>query len=428
MPETVYISSTFNDLKDFRQGIFECTRQLGDYYRTLGMEDYTAEDIHFVERCQNDVAACDVYILLLGNRYGYLPKGFDKSITELEYETALACQQQGKQMEILVFKVGDFCKTYNYQEQSETYIEYNQDFLDRVSERSSPKPFDSKAELQLQVSHALMKRLFRQLKNGSKIIAPDRDAVLCYCDRTTAITSLKRNVLLKGKRIFFLQGDRMNDYPGGIVKRFAKYSLGSQNKIEPMLSITGLADYCDSDNSYESIFINILEYINRPVTLQNIEIKGFLKELSLVKSNKVIFPFYYNSRTDEEFESFKDFLCFLNSLFEAYGQEKQDYELYIIIISYQKTPDKEMVDSLLANHAKLKDLALQVGKLPPVSRDDIVDWIEAFITSMEISPTVYNAYFNGKEEETYYMQEVNVRLGQLIEDLQNGSEKILSII
>lgn len=428
MPETVYISSTYNDLKDFRRAIIDCVRMLGDHYRTVSMEDYNAEDIHFAQKCQDDVAACDVYILLLGNRYGYLPKGCDKSITEIEYEKALACQQQGKQMEILVFKVGEFCKKYDYQEQSEKFIQYNQDFLDRVSERLSPKPFDSEAELQLQVSHALMKRLFKQLKNGTKIIVPDKDAVLCYCDRTATITSLKRNVLLKGKRLFFLQGDRMNDYPGGIVKRFARYSLGSQNKIEPMLSITGLADSCDADNSNEPILMNILEYINRPATLENIELTGFLKELALLKSSKVILPFYYNSKTDEDGESLIQFLCFLTNLFERYTGEKREYELYIIIILYQKTPDKDAIDTLLNNHASLKNLALQVGKLPFVSRDDIVDWIESFITGMEASPTVYNTYFDVGGTEEFYMQEVNIRLGHLMEDLQNGSEKITSII
>ena len=295
MPESVYISSTYEDLKNFRQATINCVVSLADYYTPVSMEFYDAEDVHFVQKCERDVEACKIYILILGKRYGYIPKGFTKSITEIEYEKALECKKNGKQIEILVFKVGDFCKNYKYEEHDKKFIEYNNNFLDEVKERLSPKPFDSEAELQLQVSYALMKRLFKLISTGEKLVLPDKDAVLCYCDRKTVITSLKLNVLLKHKRIFFLQGNRMTDYPGGIVKRFAKYSLGSFNKIEPLLNVTNLSTSCDAGNSYTSVIYNILEYINRPASLENVVIKGFVEELGLLKSSKVILPFYYDS-------------------------------------------------------------------------------------------------------------------------------------
>ena len=84
MPESVYISSTFNDLKSFRQAIINCIVSLGDHYKPVSMEFYDAEDMSFVKKCLTDVEACDIYILILGDRYGYKPKGFDQSITELE--------------------------------------------------------------------------------------------------------------------------------------------------------------------------------------------------------------------------------------------------------------------------------------------------------------------------------------------------------
>ena len=169
MPESVYISSTFNDLKNFRQAIINCIVSLGDYYKPVSMEFYDAEDAHFVKKCLDDVEACNIYILILGKRYGYIPKGFTKSITELEYDKARDCQRAGKLKEILVFKVGDLCNTYTYKEGDPNFIKYQSAFVDEVNERLSPKTFESEAELSLQVSHSLMKRLFKLIRTGEKI-------------------------------------------------------------------------------------------------------------------------------------------------------------------------------------------------------------------------------------------------------------------
>src|SRR5688500_3019290 len=143
MPESVYISSTYQDLKIFRQAIINCVVSLVDYYKPVSMEFYDAEDVHFVKKCQSDVEACNIYILILGKRYGYIPKGFTKSITELEYERAVLCKEKGIPMEILVFNVGDLCNTYKYDEKDERFSDYQQEFLDEVKEKLSPKPFDS---------------------------------------------------------------------------------------------------------------------------------------------------------------------------------------------------------------------------------------------------------------------------------------------
>lgn len=39
--------------------------------------------------CLSDVAACDLYIGIFAWRYGYIPPGEDRSITELEYRHAV---------------------------------------------------------------------------------------------------------------------------------------------------------------------------------------------------------------------------------------------------------------------------------------------------------------------------------------------------
>ena len=63
---TVYVSSTFIDLKGHRAALkiaLEKTR-----YDVDCMEKYTAFDERPLDRCLADVAAADVYVLLIAHR------------------------------------------------------------------------------------------------------------------------------------------------------------------------------------------------------------------------------------------------------------------------------------------------------------------------------------------------------------------------
>lgn len=52
------------------------------------MESYSADERSVRESCLADVESCDLYIGILGRRYGFIPPGQARSITELEYEKA----------------------------------------------------------------------------------------------------------------------------------------------------------------------------------------------------------------------------------------------------------------------------------------------------------------------------------------------------
>jgi tetratricopeptide (TPR) repeat protein len=82
----VYLSSTYQDLVGFRRKVDEALRQLG--YHVVAMEAYVAADARPVDQCVADVRASDVYVGVFAWRYGFVPPGHDRSITELEYEEA----------------------------------------------------------------------------------------------------------------------------------------------------------------------------------------------------------------------------------------------------------------------------------------------------------------------------------------------------
>ncbi len=99
---TVYLSSSYVDLKAHREAVYKALNQLSGV-KVIAMEDYVARDDRPLAACLADVAACDVYVGLFAWRYGFVPGGDEnpdgRSITELEFEAA-----QGKPRLVFVLK------------------------------------------------------------------------------------------------------------------------------------------------------------------------------------------------------------------------------------------------------------------------------------------------------------------------------------
>ena len=88
---TIYLSSTYEDLKDYRRVVFDALHKSG--YQVIAMEDYVATDQRPVDKCLKDVEQADIYIGLFAFRYGYIPPPQHSnpdgwSITELEFRHA----------------------------------------------------------------------------------------------------------------------------------------------------------------------------------------------------------------------------------------------------------------------------------------------------------------------------------------------------
>ncbi|MEJ2405362.1 MAG: SUMF1/EgtB/PvdO family nonheme iron enzyme [Candidatus Thiodiazotropha sp.] len=88
---TIYLSSTYTDLKEYRKTVFDALRQSG--YQVIAMEDYVAKDERPLQACLDDVDRADIYVGLFAFRYGYIPSvehgnPESLSITELEFRRA----------------------------------------------------------------------------------------------------------------------------------------------------------------------------------------------------------------------------------------------------------------------------------------------------------------------------------------------------
>ena len=87
----VFVSSTYTDLRDERQAAVEAILTAG--HIPAGMELFAAGDESQMNVIKRWIDESDVYLLILGGRYGSLEAKSKKSYIHLEYEYALA---QGK--------------------------------------------------------------------------------------------------------------------------------------------------------------------------------------------------------------------------------------------------------------------------------------------------------------------------------------------
>ena len=95
----IYVSSTYLDLQEYRAHVERVIRRMG--HTDVTMEYYVAEDTRPVAKCLADVTACDLYVGIFAWRYGYIPAGQDKSVTEQEYRKAI---ELGKPCFIFILK------------------------------------------------------------------------------------------------------------------------------------------------------------------------------------------------------------------------------------------------------------------------------------------------------------------------------------
>ncbi len=82
----VFISLTYIDLKDYRQKAIEIINR----YKCvpLAMEFFMAQPEEPTRVYEKEIKECDILLGIYAHRYGFTPKGQEKSITQQEYELA----------------------------------------------------------------------------------------------------------------------------------------------------------------------------------------------------------------------------------------------------------------------------------------------------------------------------------------------------
>jgi hypothetical protein len=83
---SVFISSTSEDLSDYREAAIEVCQRQGMF--PVAMEHFAAMSAGATAGSRSKLSGCDLYVGFYAYRYGYIEPGYDRSVTELEFDYA----------------------------------------------------------------------------------------------------------------------------------------------------------------------------------------------------------------------------------------------------------------------------------------------------------------------------------------------------
>ena len=141
----VFLSSTSKDLIEEREAVTNVLHEMVNI-KPVVMENFTADGRETDLYCDELAGKCDVFILLVGSRYGSVPPGNSLSYTEIEYNAAIKANR-----DILVFYRAD---PEPCGESGDLKNSFDR-FRKKALENRMAAPFNSPRELALEVSLAL---------------------------------------------------------------------------------------------------------------------------------------------------------------------------------------------------------------------------------------------------------------------------------
>ncbi len=148
----ICISSTFIDLIEYRNVALEVC----DIFKVqqLVMEIMFSKTETPVEASLELVRNCDIYICILGKRYGTIPTEYEKSITNLEYEEAVSLSKP-----IHIFILDDSNKEEKLQK-----------FINEIKQKHVYSLVKDKHDFRSKLLNTLRQNHFKELKIDSQFL------------------------------------------------------------------------------------------------------------------------------------------------------------------------------------------------------------------------------------------------------------------
>lgn len=160
MKRSVFISSTYEDLKEYRRKAWEVLRTFAADIR--GMEEFGARKEAALETCLAEVDQSDVFVGIIGFRLGSVDESSGKSFTQREYERAYELRK-----ELLIYLMDERTALIPAQfvDRDERHLKL-EDFKRLLRDRHTVATFGSAEDLE--------KRLQKDL---ARILTPQQSAI-----------------------------------------------------------------------------------------------------------------------------------------------------------------------------------------------------------------------------------------------------------
>jgi hypothetical protein len=173
----VYVSSTIADLTEERRAVLDWLRLA----RHQAVDSYLPDSDTVRQSCLEDVAACDLYVLILGHRYGFQPAEDNpegQSITHLEFRRAGECGIP--RVALLRTSLPDV-RLSDLQDPARTPLVLA--FRDEVARQVRPAEFSDLKGLIQGLSTGIQCALDRQAKRDQRQVGPAAARVLRLAPR-----------------------------------------------------------------------------------------------------------------------------------------------------------------------------------------------------------------------------------------------------
>ena len=424
----VYISSTYQDLKEHRKQVIEFfnKKTIKENFDLLSMEGYVADDIEPAMECIEDVKDCDIYILILANRYGFIPPKSNPgeiSVTEIEYNTAAADPQKT----ILAFFADETDPQFTPDNDADEALREKKKnkliaFKTRVREArlTHPEPFVSSYHLTLQVAESLMRRSF---------LAYRLDATRAYCcDRVPQFSRFLMARTGNPFKTIIIYGDR-KELGLNLINRFNIFTLdleedAIQNQLVSFEDFLVSEDYAQNRNSL-LVYIYDKFFPNNP--LQEVSVNSFLTAFKMPAMPLV---FVINCDASMFEDNQMGFIkTFVEELYQA-TQQQAPPRIYLFLNIEDNTRSTILEQQLkqlqqLPNQQKYLSVLPRLQSLSPQL---IKTWIINYITpspgrAEELMDTCFSNLCTPLS-----MFEADKKIHALITEINNNNADILKII
>jgi hypothetical protein len=146
----IFISGTYLDLQEHRKGVRDQLERMRSDH--IDMELFGSHDPDATATSLAELERCNIYLGIIGHRYGQIASDGKRSITECEYDRAFERSQRGR-MRLLVYLADEHSAPVPDALREEDHLHQKQvDFRKRLRLRHKPQVFKSPSDLALWVA------------------------------------------------------------------------------------------------------------------------------------------------------------------------------------------------------------------------------------------------------------------------------------
>lgn len=449
----VYISSTYIDLKDHRKAVRDFFGKFRDKFEVISMEDYVADSELPVDKCVEDVNRCDFYILILANRYGFIPgdpatfNNQDKiSVTHSEYLAA----KEAKTKKIFAFFADNTSGFETDNDADEEVRKTKAGKLKNLKEDvrnnylTHPESFNSSYQLALMVAESMMKageKYADLLLQGAKQLIDrfiNQDRIYCL-DRIPQFNRYL-NSRIENKCPFkpiIIHGEN-DSLVESLQKRITEITLSIPKSKIYKTSFNGVfgsgADYEEAKLTFLNAAFQQL-FSTAEITLPLKNFKDLALFLNTLKTeNNIAFVINWTKLVSKEKEIDPRVIYLAKLLKEIYDSccETNCRTIFFFInINYKPEDEKafsDIINALCKSKTKESQFVFALQKLCPVINEDLGLWIENYITEIPFKKNkIIRDYLNELNDE-FSMQQAEEKMYDFINKVNNKDPAALKIL